>query len=152
MKPKHQRLAIVGVALVFLSAAAGLVLYDLSDNMVFFHSPKDVAAKEIGPGQRFRLGGLVAEGSVDKDDSDPVVRFTVTDTAADVRVVYAGLLPALFREGQGVVAEGMLDETGLFVADTLLAKHDENYMPKEVAEALKEAGTWQGNDEEAGTP
>ena len=123
-----------------LGAAATLVLTALNDNIVFFYSPTQVAEKKPGPERRFRLGGLVEQGSVKKDG--PEVRFTVTDLQKTVPVVYRGLLPDLFREGQGVIAEGVLGADGIFVARDVLAKHDENYMPPEVAKALKESGRW----------
>lgn len=147
MTPKRQRLYIVIAALSLLSASAGLALYGLSDNLVFFYSPKDIAEQGITPGQRFRLGGLVEAGSVSHDETNPVIRFVVTDTVATLPVAFAGTPPALFREGQGVIAEGAIDAAGVFIADTLLAKHDETYMPKEVADALKDAGHWQGDGE-----
>ncbi len=129
-------LAVVGVAI-------GLVLTALRDTIVFFHTPSDVAEKSLQPGQRFRLGGLVAEGSL-KRGMGTDVEFAVTDTAKTIAVSYRGVLPDLFREGQGVVAEGTLDGAGHFRADTVLAKHDETYMPPEVAKALKEQGVWHG--------
>jgi cytochrome c-type biogenesis protein CcmE len=116
------------------------VLTALNDNLVFFYSPSQVAEKSIPPDRRFRLGGLVEAGSVKK--AGPEVRFTVTDTHKVIGVVYRGLLPDLFREGQGVIAEGSLGLDGVFVAREVLAKHDENYMPPEVAKAIKEAGQW----------
>ncbi|MEP2723118.1 cytochrome c maturation protein CcmE, partial [Roseibium sp.] len=115
----------------------------LNDQIVFFQSPTDIAEKAIPPGQRIRLGGLVEEGTVVRSD-DANVSFKVTDTVNSVAVTYKGILPDLFREGQGVVTEGVIDARGVFVADNVLAKHDENYVPKEVAEALKEQGVWQG--------
>lgn len=133
---------LIGASVGVLALASLLVLFALRDTIVFFHTPSEIAEKNIGPGQRIRLGGLVAEGSV-KRGSGPEVEFTVTDTLATLRVVYRGVLPDLFREGQGVVAEGRLDSSGVFLADTVLAKHDENYMPPQVAKALKEKGVWQ---------
>jgi cytochrome c-type biogenesis protein CcmE len=123
-----------------IGAAAALVLVSLSDNIVFFYSPTQLAEKKIPPDRRFRLGGLVEPGSVQKQGEE--VRFRVTDTSKSVAVVYRGLLPDLFREGQGVIAEGSLDASGVFRAREVLAKHDENYMPPEVAKALKDAGRW----------
>ena len=120
-----------------------LVLFALRDTIVFFHTPSDVAEKQIPAGKRIRLGGLVAEGSVKRGEGTKV-EFAITDTLKTIPVSYNGVLPDLFREGQGVVAEGKLDAAGRFVADTVLAKHDENYMPPEVAKALKEQGVWQG--------
>ncbi len=139
---KRRRMQFVVLGLLALGAAVALVLTAFEDNLVFFHSPKDIAEAPPPPDQRLRVGGLVAEGTVVKEGE--TVRFEVTDLSANVPVVYVGLLPDLFREGQGVVAEGHLDADGLFRADEVLAKHDENYMPPEVAEALKESGQWQG--------
>ena len=127
-------------SLCVLGAAAALVLTALNDNIVFFYSPSQLAEKHPGPERRFRLGGLVEQGSVKKDGLE--VRFTVTDLQKTVPVVYRGLLPDLFREGQGVIAEGTLGSDGTFTARDVLAKHDENYMPPEVARALKESGRW----------
>ena len=140
MTPKRKRLYLLLGSLGVLSVAATLVLSALNDNLVFFYSPSQVAEKHIAPERRFRLGGLVEAGSVKKNGQE--VRFTVTDTHKSVAVVYRGLLPDLFREGQGVVAEGSLGPDGVFVARDVLAKHDENYMPPEVAKAIKEAGQW----------
>lgn len=123
--------------------AVGLVLFALEDSIVFFYSPSDVSEKSIKPGQRIRIGGLVAEGSVKRGDGTRV-QFVVTDTAKTLPVTYTGVLPDLFREGQGVVAEGSLGADGVFVAESVLAKHDENYMPPEVADALRKQGVWQG--------
>ncbi len=128
-------------ALAVLALALGLVLMALRDSIVFFHTPSDLTAKAIPVGQRIRLGGLVAEGSV-KRGAGVDVEFVVTDTIERVTVRYRGVLPDLFREGQGVVTEGKLEDGGTFRADTVLAKHDENYMPPEVAGALKEKGVW----------
>jgi len=138
--PKRRRLWLLVGSLSVLGAAATLVLTALNDNLVFFYSPTQVAEKSIAPERRFRLGGLVEAGSVQKDGA--VVRFRVTDTHKTVDVVYRGMLPDLFREGQGVVAEGALGLDGVFAAREVLAKHDENYMPPEVAKAIKEAGQW----------
>ena len=129
----------IGVGVAVLTVAVGLVLFALRDSIVFFHTPSDVVEKNIAPGQRFRLGGLVAEGSVKRGEGAKVV-FVVTDTLKTLLVTYEGVLPDLFGEGQGVVAEGTLTPSGVFVADTVLAKHDETYMPPEVAKALKERG------------
>jgi len=139
MTRKQRRGVLIGVSLSVLMVAVGLVLYALRDSIVFFHTPSDVAEKSIAAGQRFRLGGLVADGSVKRGDGAKV-EFAVTDTLKTVHVTYEGVLPDLFKEGQGVVAEGMLTPAGLFVADSVLAKHDENYMPPEVAKALEEKG------------
>ena len=142
MTRKQKRLTVIGGALAVLALAAGLVLTALRDTIVFFYSPTEIAEKQIAPGARIRVGGLVEEGSVARQ-SGTEVRFAVTDTAKTIEVVYAGVLPDLFREGQGVVVEGILDPQGRFVADSVLAKHDENYMPREVADALKKQGHWQ---------
>lgn len=145
MTRKQRRLTLIASAGAVLAVAAGLILFALNDQIVFFQSPTDLAAKAIPDGSRIRLGGLVEEGTVVRGD-DGEVRFSVTDTEASVPVIYVGLLPDLFREGQGVVAEGIMKPDGVFQADKVLAKHDENYMPKEVAEALKDKGVWQGEE------
>lgn len=142
MTRKQRRLTLIGLAGIVLAVAAGLVLYALSDRIVFFNSPSDLIAKPQESGTRVRLGGLVEEGSVKKGE-DGIVAFKITDGAASVPVSYQGILPDLFREGQGVVTEGMLGSNGVFAADTVLAKHDENYMPKEVVDSLKAQGVWQ---------
>ncbi len=139
MTRKQRRGIIIGSGVAILSAAAILVMFALKDSVVFFHTPSDLAENHVKPGQRIRLGGLVGDGSVKRGEGTHVT-FTVTDTLKDVPVTYSGVLPDLFREGQGVVAEGALDENGLFKADSVLAKHDENYMPKEVADSLKAKG------------
>jgi cytochrome c-type biogenesis protein CcmE len=141
MTRKQRRLALIGSGLAVLAVAAALVLSALKDSIVFFNSPSDVVEKNIQPGARIRLGGLVQPGSLKRGDN-LIVRFEVTDGNRAVPVTYTGILPDLFREGQGVVAEGALEPGGLFRADTVLAKHDENYMPKEVADALKKQGHW----------
>jgi cytochrome c-type biogenesis protein CcmE len=146
MTRRQRRLALIGVAGLVLVVAVGLVLYALSDRIVFFNSPTDVVAKQVAPGTRIRLGGLVVDGSVDKS-ADGIVRFKVTDGKTAIPVTYQGILPDLFREGQGVVAEGVLGTDHALAADTVLAKHDERYMPPEVVKALKESGRWQeGSD------
>ncbi len=142
MKPKRKRLTFVIIGLGLLAAAAALVLTAFEENIVFFHSPTDVKEKNIGADRRIRLGGLVEEGSVKKTAGGKTVEFVVTDLVETIPVTYSGLLPDLFREGQGVVAEGLV-KGGIFYADEVLAKHDENYMPPEVADALKESGQWQ---------
>ncbi len=142
MTRKQRRTLLILAGLAVCGVASALVLSALSSRIVFFHSPAEVKAQNVSPGTRFRLGGLVAEGSVERR-SDGRVSFAVTDGTATMPVVYAGILPDLFREGQGVVAEGRLIEDGSFAADSVLAKHDENYMPPEVAEALKKQGHWQ---------
>ncbi len=151
MTRRQRRLVMIGTGLGTLALAAGLVLYALSGSIVFFHGPSDVAEKNIAPGTRFRLGGLVEPGSVAREGG--TVRFGVTDTRRTIAVSYAGLLPDLFREGQGIVAEGVLQPDGAFRADTVLAKHDETYMPREVADTLKKQGVWQGGaPAKAGAP
>lgn len=146
MTRKQKRLAGIGFIALVLGTAVGLVLFALRDDIVFFYTPSDVVEEnKVGPEQRFRLGGLVKEASVEK--SGTVTHFIVTDTDHDVKVAFAGILPDLFREGQGVVAEGKLNAQKLFVADSVLAKHDENYIPKEVADSLKEKGVWQGTEQ-----
>jgi cytochrome c-type biogenesis protein CcmE len=141
MTRRQRRLTLIGSGLGVLALALALVLGALKDSIVFFHSPTEVVAKQIKPGTRIRIGGLVKEGSVRRGDS-LAVQFDVTDGRSTLPVSYRGLLPDLFREGQGVVAEGALDGAGTFHADSVLAKHDETYMPKEVAEALKKQGHW----------
>ena len=143
MKPKRRRFYFVVVGMVLLGAAAGLALYAMNDTLVFFYSPSEVLAKQIPPGRTLRIGGLVETGSVARDADGATVHFRVTDTAKTVAVVYKGILPDLFREGQGVVAEGTMSQDGVFVAAEVLAKHDEKYMPKEVVDALKKSGRWQ---------
>ncbi len=145
MTRKQRRLTLIGAAGLVLALAAGLVLYALNDQIVFFYTPTDVAGKDLAAGTRIRLGGLVEEGSVQKGDGGSV-RFAITDTQNRLDVRFVGILPDLFREGQGVVTEGTLDADGSFEADNVLAKHDETYMPREVADALKEQGFWQGED------
>ena len=147
MTRKRRRLYAVFAGLMMLGIAAALVLTALRDSVVFFYSPSDLAGKQIAPGQRIRIGGLVAEGSVGKSEDGLATRFTVTDMKAAVPVSYSGILPDLFREGQGVVVEGRLEPGGSFQASEVLAKHDENYMPPEVADALKRAGRWKHADE-----
>jgi cytochrome c-type biogenesis protein CcmE len=141
MTRKRRRLVLIGGALCVLAVAVGLMLNAFRDSIVFFNSPSDVAEKHIPAGTRIRLGGLVKAGSVVRGD-DLKIRFDVTDGNRDIVVAYQGIVPDLFREGQGVVAEGTLDAGGVFDADTILAKHDETYMPKEVADALKKSGHW----------
>ena len=143
MTRKQRRSVLIGMCLAVLGVAVGLVLFSLEDSIVFFYSPSDVAEKKIKPGQRIRIGGLVEEGSV-RRGVNTTVEFTVTDTAKTIAVRFTGVLPDLFREGQGVIAEGRLSADGFFVAESVLAKHDENYMPPEVAEALQKQGVWLG--------
>jgi len=142
---KRKRLYIVLAGMIMLGLAVALVLTAFQDNIVFFYTPSDLAGKVIGPEQRVRLGGLVEDGSVSKLDDGVTTRFVITDNIDTVDVSYTGILPDLFREGQGVVAEGHLGPDGSLQATEVLAKHDENYMPKEVAEKIKESGHWQEN-------
>ena len=139
MTRKQRRGTLILVAVAVLGLAAILTLFALKDSVVFFHTPSDIAEEKVKPGDRIRLGGLVEEGSVKRGEGTSV-RFVVTDTLKTVPVSYKGVLPDLFREGQGVVAEGVLGPDGQLTADTVLAKHDENYMPPEVADALKARG------------
>ncbi|MEO1265674.1 MAG: cytochrome c maturation protein CcmE [Pseudomonadota bacterium] len=139
MTRKQRRGFLIIAAVITLTIASGLVLLAMRDTIVFFYAPSDIEEKGVAPGQRIRIGGLVAEGSVVRGEGAKI-RFGVTDTLKTVPVSYEGILPDLFREGQGVVAEGRLDASGAFTADTVLARHDENYMPPEVAAALKERG------------
>ncbi|MGC1359115.1 MAG: cytochrome c maturation protein CcmE [Xanthobacteraceae bacterium] len=141
MTRKQRRLVLIGSGLGVLAIAIALMLSAFRDSIVFFNSPSDIEAKHIAAGTRIRLGGLVKNGSL-FHGNDLKVCFTVTDGSREVPVTYQGVLPDLFREGQGVVAEGALDGAGQFNADTILAKHDETYMPKEVADALKKSGHW----------
>ena len=144
MTRKQRRLALIGGAGLVLAVAVGLIMTALNDKIVFFRSPTEVVQMKLQPGARFRLGGLVENASVTKAEGQKV-SFRVTDGNGTVTVRYVGLLPDLFKEGQGVVAEGALQQDGTFTADTVLAKHDENYMPREVADALKKQGHWQGD-------
>lgn len=146
MTRKQRRGLLIGLGVGVLSIAAILMMFAFRQSIVFFHTPSDVAEHKIVPGQRFRLGGLVEQGSVVRGVGTKVA-FTVTDTLQKVPVSYEGILPDLFREGQGVVAEGILEVDGKFTADTVLAKHDETYMPPEVAKALKERGVKLGESE-----
>ena len=141
MSPKAKRLLVVVAITALLGIAVMLVLGALRENIVFFYTPTDIASSGTKSGQPLRLGGLVKEGSVTIDGLQSV--FTVTDGTADVTILYDNALPSLFREGQGVVAEGSMDN-GKFIATNVLAKHDENYMPAEVAEKLKSTGVWKG--------
>jgi cytochrome c-type biogenesis protein CcmE len=147
MTRKQKRLSLILGGLAVLGLAAGLVLYALSGTITFFHTPSDLAETGVKPGQRIRLGGMVEDGSVNKGPGT-LTTFVVTDQIATITVSYNGILPDLFREGQGVVTEGKLQEDGSFVADTVLAKHDENYMPRELAESLKEKGVKLGKGAE----
>jgi cytochrome c-type biogenesis protein CcmE len=150
MTRKQRRLSLIAAAALVLAVAAGLVLTALRDTIVFFNSPTDITEKHIGAGTRIRLGGLVGNGSLKRGD-DLHVRFDVTDGNKTVPVAYRGILPDLLREGQGVVAEGALDAGGVLIADTVLAKHDERYMPKDVVDALKKQGHWTDDYEKAGS-
>jgi cytochrome c-type biogenesis protein CcmE len=150
MTRKQRRAVLIGACLGVLALAVGLVLVALRDSIVFFYSPSEVTEKHLSTGQRFRLGGLVEDGSLKRGEGTSV-RFVITDKRTTLPVTYTGVLPDLFREGQGVVAEGTLETDGVFHADSVLAKHDEKYMPPEVAKKLKEQGLWRG-DAQAGTP
>ncbi len=141
MTRKGRRLVVIAVALGLVGAASGLMLYAMRDNIVFFYGPSEVAQKHPAPGVRLRIGGLVKDGSVQRGP-DQRVDFVVTDGKSDVAVTYAGQTPDLFREGQGVVAEGTMISPTSFRADSVLAKHDERYMPREVADQLKKEGRW----------
>ena len=141
MTRKQRRLSLIGAALGVLALAVALVLFALKDSIVFFNSPTDVVERHVAAGTRIRLGGLVKPGTLQRGD-ELRVRFEVTDGKSVIAVAYQGILPDLFREGQGVIAEGALDVNGVFKADSVLAKHDERYMPKEVADALKKQGYW----------
>jgi cytochrome c-type biogenesis protein CcmE len=153
MTRKRRRLLALVVGLGLIGAATAMVLAAFRDNLVFFYSPSELSAKGIAPGRRIRIGGLVEEHSVVREADGRSVGFRVTDGKTDIAVTYDGALPDLFREGQGVVAEGRLGQGGVFVATSVLAKHDEKYMPPEVADALKKAGRWQeGGSLPAGKP
>ena len=144
MTRKQRRGILIGSGVGILSIAAVLVMFALKESVVFFHTPSDILEKKVAAGQRIRLGGLVSTGSL-KRGQGLKVKFTVTDTLKDIPVEYNNVLPDLFREGQGVVAEGKLDAAGTFQADSVLAKHDENYMPKEVAQSLEARGVKLGS-------
>ena len=148
MTRRSRRLALIAVALTVIGTAAGIALYALRDNIVFFYSPSEIAEKAVQSGARLRVGGLVKAGTLVKSPGQNVA-FVVTDGAHDLRVAYQGLLPDLFREGQGVVAEGVLETPGELRAETILAKHDERYMPREVVDALKKQGRWQEGEASA---
>ncbi len=139
MKPRHKRLAIIALGLAVLAVAAGLVLNAFQSNLVFFFSPSQVLANEAPQGRLFRIGGMVESGSLKRQGDGLTVHFNVTDTARTVPVVYKGILPDLFKEGKGVVAQGELGPDGVFHASQVLAKHDENYMPPDAAHALEQA-------------
>lgn len=148
MTRKKRRLVLIASALSVLGLALGLVLTALRDNIVFFYGPSELLHKAPRAGQRLRVGGLVKQGSLTREGQD-TVRFAITDNARDIEVTYTGILPDLFREGQGVVAEGAVEKDKIFHADTILAKHDERYMPKDVADALKKQGRWQESGQAA---
>lgn len=143
MTRKQQRMGVLALGLVALGGATALVLVAFNDNLVFFYSPSELKAKAVMADRRVRIGGLVEAHSLTRAADGRGVSFRITDGAADVAVVYQGLLPDLFREGQGAVAEGKLRADGVFAASSVLAKHDENYMPREVVDALKKSGHWQ---------
>ena len=151
MRPKRRRLILVGLGMLALAGAAALALTAFQENLIFFYSPSDLAKRELPPARPIRLGGRVEEESVIRQADGLTVAFRITDLSESVPVVYKGILPDLFREGQGVVTEGTLGPDGVFVASEVLAKHDETYMPPEVAEALKAAGQWrdEGSGKEA---
>lgn len=139
LKARHKRFVLIGIGLALVGLAATLILNAFKSNMVFFYTPTQVEKGEVPKNTGFRIGGLVVPGSLKREDDGLTVRFVVTDTAKTVPVVYKGILPDLFKEGKGVVAQGKVGSDGLFVASEVLAKHDENYMPPEAAEALKRA-------------
>ena len=142
MTRKQRRLTLIGASIGVLAIAAALVLSALRESIVFFNSPTDVVEKRLAPGTRMRVGGLVKPGTVERG-ANLQISFSVTDGKTDVPVRYQGIVPDLFREGQGVIAEGKLEPDGKLTADTVLAKHDERYMPREVVDALKKSGHWQ---------
>lgn len=145
MTPKRkQRLLLVGLMLCGVGVATAFGVNAFRENIMLFHSPTDVVAGAVKPGQPFRVGGMVVDGSVSRSDENLQVRFELTDHAQTIPVTFSGILPDLFREGQGIVAMGSLDTNGTFKASEVLAKHDENYMPPEVAEALEKAGKMPG--------
>ena len=143
MTRKGKRLTLIFGALAVLGLAAGLIMFALRDNIVFFYTPTQLAEKHPATGARLRIGGLVKQRSLVKGEGRDV-SFVITDNENELATTYTGLLPDLFREGQGVVADGVLASDGKFRADSVLAKHDERYMPRDVAEALKKQGVWQG--------
>lgn len=142
MTRKQKRLAVIGGALAFLGAATGLTFYALGQKASYFYMPADLRQATLAPGQRIRLGGLVEQGTIVRGQGTEVA-FSVTDKEKSVKVVFSGILPDLFREEQGVITEGTFRQDGVFAADSVLAKHDETYMPKEVADSLKAKGVWQ---------
>jgi cytochrome c-type biogenesis protein CcmE len=150
MTRKQKRIAVILGGVTFLAGAAALVLTALQQEIVFFRSPTDLVEQTIAPGERLRVGGLVETGSIVRSEGTKA-SFIMTDNANTVKIAYDGILPDLFREGQGIIAEGRLGTDGVFVADTVLAKHDENYMPKEVADSLKEKGLWNEGNPQPGS-
>jgi cytochrome c-type biogenesis protein CcmE len=138
MKARHQRLIAIGLVLAGVGIGAAFLLRAMNENVLYYYSPTQVMAGEAPDARRFRVGGLVVPGSIQREDGSMEVAFTLTDNAELVTVSYSGILPDLFREGQGIIAHGSLDGNGVFVADEVLAKHDENYMPPEVADSLKQ--------------
>lgn len=140
MKARHKRIALIVGGLAILGLVATLVLNAFQSNLVFFFSPTQVAAGEAPKGKTFRIGGMVEEGSIKREADGVTIRFVITDTEKDLTVAYKGILPDLFKEGKGAVAQGKLDDSGLFTANEVLAKHDENYMPPDAAKALGDAG------------
>jgi cytochrome c-type biogenesis protein CcmE len=148
---KQQRMILVAVAVLLLGGATALVMAALSDSVAFFATPSDIAKGKVAGDRNFRIGGLVVDGSVERTGSEGVVLFSLTDQANEVRVSYKGILPDLFREGQGIVAQGRIGPDGTFIASEVLAKHDENYMPAEVAESLKQAFMWNEGEGHDGT-
>jgi cytochrome c-type biogenesis protein CcmE len=139
MKPRHRRVALIVAGVAVLGAATALVLSAFRQNLVFFYTPSDVAANKVPANQTFRIGGLVENGSVHRESKGVRVTFRVTDTASTIMVAYDGILPDLFREGKGVVAEGRIEPGGVFHASQVLAKHNENYMPPDAAHAIEQA-------------
>lgn len=139
MKARHKRFILIGSAMLLLAAAATLVLYAFNDNLMLYHTPSEVAAGKVPQGRTFRLGGMVLKGSFKRDPDGITTHFVLTDTARNVPVIFSGILPDLFKEGKGAVAEGRLDTQGVFVASTILAKHDENYMPPPAQDAIDKA-------------
>ncbi len=143
---QNRRLTLIGLIGAALALTVFLVTLALKEQIVFFKTPTDIVTEGLAPNERVRIGGLVKDGSVIRNGQ--TINFIVTDTSHDLSVTFTGIVPDLFREGQGVVAEGTVNAAGLFKADTVLAKHDENYIPKEVSESLKRQGVWQGSDKE----
>lgn len=147
MTRKQKRFSVIAGAMLFLGLATGLAVFALGQKASYFYMPADLAGASLPPGQRIRLGGLVEKGTIERGQGT-AVRFAVTDTEKSVKVSFNGILPDLFREEQGVITEGSFGADGVFVADSVLAKHDETYMPKEVADSLKEKGVWQETTDE----